>query len=275
MNDIKLIPIAHEKEKRDLPTLLHMANDYLMFVAICATYWIMRYHPDRVYWLCLVLVVTLTAYRLWLRRYSMRSKFAGTHGHMSTTTPDDSDRLVCYGDPSELALLQELQDLPFEPQIERRRSYLRRGKQSRKNPKGLVMDKTAWIILIVGLGLLILGYPFLAFATMSIIIAIPVRKVSWLTKHLYYRVIPQRLDILEFKLLSAQAKPLQSIDLSTASVTCRFDTQVATIDGVGGEERLEIDLASLRSPHSFVKYMFWAAICTTQVAPLPQHELLG
>jgi len=183
---------------------------------------------------------------------------------------DGATRLVCYGTVRELAEMQELTPVAFEPYF----------------PE-YAWD---WLPRRRGLAELLFALAFLGWAVASCFVIVPPLYtalaacaplwVLWASGRVgrpYIRVVPGRLDLLRGQRWLPKVSLLRSVDLRNARIECRFDRRQMRITPCGREaqEPLEIDLAALEAPHAFAKVVFQAAVCDRPAPPLPEDALLG
>jgi hypothetical protein len=179
--------------------------------------------------------------------------------------PFDGARLNAFGLPEELAPLAELRDTSFEPVIMER----------------MMAEWSMVRIVVLGCALAISLRLLLDLLTPGL--AGPVGSLSypigllivWLIQRLrptYYRIVPGRMDIMRFSVLTNRATILDRWDLRNAHITVRFERQRV---GLGMSETKHVRLFGLAEPHRFVAAVFQGAISTHEAPPLPDDALLG
>ncbi len=179
--------------------------------------------------------------------------------------PFDGARLNAFGRPEELAPLAELRDTCFEPVIMER-------------------ELAGWSIVsvvLLGSAVALLLRLFLDLLTPGLIgnvsfLLYPIGMfIVWLIQRLrptYYRIVPGRMDIMRFSVLTNRATIVDRWDLRNSHITVRFDRQLV---GLGMSETRHVRLAGLTEPHRFVAAVFQGAISTHETPPLPDDALLG
>lgn len=181
--------------------------------------------------------------------------------------PFDGARLNAFGRPEELAPLAELRDTCFEPVIMERM-------MAGWSILGVVVSGFAVVLCLAllldsltpGLGLPVnIGVAVYPLGMCSI----------WLIQRLrptYYRIVPGRMDIMRFSVLTNRATIVDRWDLRNAHITVRFDRRRV---GLGMSETKHVRLFGLAEPHRFVAALFQGAISTHEPPPLPDDALLG
>jgi hypothetical protein len=181
--------------------------------------------------------------------------------------PCDGARLNAFGRREELAPLAELYNIPFEPVIIER---------------VLAERSIVWIWVLGGIVAviiqLILGHVAQVGWTNFGPALYPIGMlIVWLIQRLrptYYRIVPGRMDVLRFSLLTNRARIAERYDLRTSRITARFDRGQIEFDA-DGEQTRTLKLFGLSRPYSFVAALFQGAISTHTAPPLPDDSLLG
>ncbi len=180
--------------------------------------------------------------------------------------PRSSGRLTARGKIEELSHLADIEDVPFEPVIVER----------------YTTSKSFYSVILVGL-----------FAAMALSCGfsnvMPIRQyisglalgigtaIYWFFARLrpvYYRIVPGRMDVMQFSVVSGKATLLRRFDLGDAEVEVSFkDQKVFLRSAKDGSEA--IAMSSLTEPYRFARAILHAAICTSPAPPLPDDQLLG
>ena len=190
-------------------------------------------------------------------------------------------RLVCWGEPVELRRVAELPTELTGPSAFRDTGAGSLLRMSSRSKHGLV--QIVGVLALAGLVFYCVSdNPVLVFCIMVFF------KWGWdralaLWEGRYYRVVPGRLEILRFGLVSAKVKERRSISLGDGNIVCRYDKQRLEISpspvAQGAQHPPEsvavIHLEGLDEPHAFVEAVFQGAICTRAAPELPVDELLG
>lgn len=210
-----------------------------------------------------VVITVGVIYGLQLRRKYLPKRLITSDELASALT---KARLVAEGKIKELSYVADIDDVPFEPIIVERQ----------------YAASSMGFIIFVGL--------FLAFAVQFLFDGIFGQRTSyrgigfllgftlvWIPariRPLYYRLVPGRMDLLRFSMISGKARLLKRIDLGKARIRVSFAKQSAEIRSSDGD-REDIRLWALAEPHEFIRGLFQAAICTHPAPPLPDDQLLG
>lgn len=218
--------------------------------------------------------------RWWLRRNGILS--SPNRSRVPDTTLEDVGEasLVCYGDPVELARIQGMNDHRFEPVIV---PSTRIGR-----------DKSEWMVVAAAAVALLISTEFYSFNyPMTILMVLTASVGAMLIGRVYaryYRIVPGRLDILDYGPLRARVRSRHSVSLRGASVVCRFDRRTLAVEALDitsasdtenhgnpaeQPQRVTVDLMTVASPHALAEGVFRGAICQHTAAGLPDDELVG
>lgn len=203
----------------------------------------------------------------WVR---WRSRTADLHRHS-----DPSCRLCVIGHPNDLLVHGPLDDFPFEPAVFR--SFATVGTTVQwitaipivvMAIAGLAYPRlfTAMLPLLPGsshIGIVIYGAGFVVVAAIA---------VAWFWPR-YYRVLPGRLDIMDYRPLARRGRLIRSIDLRSAKllINLRFWTVRIETDG----ESEEFLFRFMPDRRRFAHTLLLAAVSTAPAPPLPDDELIG
>ena len=110
-------------------------------------------------------------------------------------------------------------------------------------------------------------------AALSILVIAPLLHLN----SVYYRVGPQKLDVLACAFPCFRLRLLESINLESARIVCRYPKQLLEITTAVREQPTchAINLGSVDEPHKFVESLFRGAMSARNPIPLPDDELLG
>lgn len=178
-------------------------------------------------------------------------------------------RLIAFGNLYNLSHLTEISNQPFEPIIIERH---------------MVVSSMWWVfgtgmlagvmlnMFVIWFGGPLSGTPGLlaglGFGVASVLFWIPAR-----LKPLYYRIVPGRLDIMQFSLLQKRALLIRRIDLTMARIRVEFAKQTIEIQSPR-DGRLRLRLFNVSEPLEFVRGLFQGALCTHPAPPLSDDQLL-
>jgi hypothetical protein len=190
-----------------------------------------------------------------------------------------TERLVCIGDPIELDQFVGINGELREPSIFRALPISFAALQSGL----LVIVATVWVATRT-----LIGPDQLP----RILISLVALSTCVLLVHLsrgYYRVVPQRLDKLDFRRLGSIERTCQSWDLKNACITCDLARRCLEIKpsaagaGQGVEVRqavtdrspVRLSLRRFDHPHAFAIAVFQAAVCKRASPPLQCNQVAG
>jgi len=266
---VTLVPAAHwtsclEGPKQWLPqaTGVIIAGGIVLIVVA------MRTFPAMIIGLpCAAACLLAPALWTWKRRSAARRWWRGSIGGERSGDPN----LVCIGDPLELMQFLDVPNVETEPVIIRRVSV---------DPYHLghnVHGGLAFAIIAIGLLPLFLLPNWEVWMTLAILamwcIAL---RMGALLRPIYYRVVPGRLDIMQFGLLRTKPTSCESVPLRRARISCDLKKCVLKIlpNANSAPERV-IPLRELDCPLDLILAAFRAAALDREAAPLPRDELLG
>jgi hypothetical protein len=215
-----------------------------------------------------ILLVCLLGFGVWSRFFLRRisgSRAAADAQDNPASSCKGNPRLVCHGKK------RELSDLRLDGQF--REPFV---------ATAFSFQVPMWIVFLVPV--------VLAFMTAVLRVAQPLREVllggfylfvgsvrQFSPHNLYYRVVPQRLDVLRGTMWMSSLTCEKRIPLDNARIVCRFEEQKLYISLLSSpdEARYRVDLQRLTEPHAFVKAVFEAAVSPHPTPPLPDDALLG
>lgn len=180
--------------------------------------------------------------------------------------PEKSLRLRCIGHPLDIAELAGVNSAPFEPII-----VYRLIPTSSKFYRWML----AWGVLPVYITCSLLHTAaWVVFAFLSV--------VPWVFYGIQslrprcYRIVPGRLDVLQFTFWRDKGTTVEALDLRTAEVTCNFESRMLAVRSAGADGPARtFDLLTMADPLAFARGVFQAALCKAVPGSLPQDELLG
>jgi hypothetical protein len=169
--------------------------------------------------------------------------------------------------------IKEIANMPFEPQVFRASIA-----QSFTRATGIARLALSFPIAVliwatfeyVGLSSRFFAINLLLYFWIAFLLASAI--VAWI-RPTYIRIVPGRLDVMQFSGLSWRAVRTSSWDLARARVLIDSRRGVAFVDDA--DESLEFSLRLMRERQGFARALFMAALSTHPPAPLPADELLG
>jgi len=206
-------------------------------------------------------------------------------GELPLAAPDAKARLTCYGELDELRRVHLIGDVPFEPVI--LQHYWVRW-----SPR-MVIWGGLFIIALWMVGLIMSGSllrPWIGVRAAEFLrsyfmgcagfVGIPLVALGYFAAKAiyprYFRIVPGRMDVMDFNFWGTRAVRVQSVNLRTAKVLVRYDQQYCEIESTECTgERLKVDFAGMSEWHRFCEAVFRAAVSTTQTPTLPSDVLLG
>ncbi len=269
---ISLVEIEHSNVKWDQPCVLRWWNEWggAAGFAVLIIAWLnfVDFMPE--VFACLVLL--WGCMRIWNRKYS---KADAKRAKMDKFHLQNNKRLTCYGHPIELERLRFLSQEFFPPHVFKGRRSLKGLQMYGSVTQALRRTKLDEILAIIAVVLIwYAGHPLAA-----ILVGAAVFMVGWLVaarRSVFYRVVPQRLEILSFSRLSLRRSLMKSISLSDASILCHFGREQLSIHRTDSScGAIDIDLTTLESRHGFVQAIFTSALSPWIAPDLPSDELLG
>jgi hypothetical protein len=215
-------------------------------------------------------VVVLLAVSLFAWRFSLRAPRATARAAVEEPVPhrddEESPRLRCIAHPMDIAHLDGVSDVAFEPIIVYQAIPTSSEFYQRAITWGFgaicavcaILHTAAWI-------------PFAALAV-----------VPWIFRGLQslrprcYRIVPGRLDVLQFTFWRDKGTTVETLDLRIAEVTCNLKSRMLEIRSAGPDSPpRRFDLLTMADPLAFVRGIFQAALCKAVPGNLPRGELLG
>lgn len=92
----------------------------------------------------------------------------------------------------------------------------------------------------------------------------------------YYRVVPGRLDILDYTPFRRKPHSIEKINLRGATVDVRYDIGKIEIETDSCPPmKKDISLTDCKERHRFAEAIMLAAMSSAAAPPLPDDELLG
>lgn len=209
-----------------------------------------------------LLLIGAIVWKLWRIRQSGRS----LPKQRKDLTKVPGARIVVIGKPQELALLQDLEDVPFEPIII-------------SKIMNMAIYGCLGITLIIVTFVLIFTSPASRRVFGISVLAFPIGLlVSFLWRQAfptYFRIVPGRLDLIQFNAFTNRRIRFEGWDLRTSDITLDFKKQLLTIVAAKTGKKKEIQLVEAAEPYRLATAVMQAAICSYEAAPLPDDQLLG
>jgi hypothetical protein len=178
----------------------------------------------------------------------------------------NGSRLSAEGKVVELSHLADIEDVPFEPIIVER--------QLAASSLVFVMFLGIVVGFVLQCGFSEYFQRHVSFTGAAHMIGLTLVWIPARLRPLYYRLIPGRMDILRFSVLTGNARLIDQFDLRQAIVKVSFAKQRAELQIRNGQSE-EIRLWGLAEPYRFARGILQAAICTHPAPPLPENQLLG
>ncbi len=215
--------------------------------------------------------VALIAPLFWLLVREFRSLDADT-----VERPDPDVRLNCVCHPQSILRHGELQDVAFEPQVFR--PFLASSLPWTRWLLVAAISVVTFLVLVLTLYVLIGGGPYVGQGAGGAAVAAGVATAMFLWPT-YYRVVPGRLDVMEFSSLGRIPVRVTRYDLADAWLEIDLIRDVVVIGHY--DERgepytdAELSVGMMRRRTEFAHALLLAAISTHEAPPLPDDALLG
>lgn len=198
------------------------------------------------------------------RRYVRRHR-------RSPTMASPASMLICVGDSDALLSHGPIEDQPFEPMVAR----------STITPKALEKKRPAATaaMLLVYVGIFVLcamsgNLPNMGAVTIvsqaAVCVIAALGFCLWPT---YLRVVPGRLDILQYSAFGSRVIASRSVSLRDAKVIVDLPKSVVSIHRPN--EELTFSIALMPNRVLFARALFMGAISTHAAPELPEHALIG
>lgn len=184
--------VKHGYPKRDLPPLLRGVDDWWPVVGTGVFVWLFLSHPGWLFQGLLVCAAIAMGVKLWKQVWERRVRGIPTVNNIENSMTQPASRLVCYGDPSELAAVNEQNVEAFDPVIARVEP-VERGLPL-NTPLSRCFSWQGVIAPCLVIVLWVLGVPLLWAFGISIPVLVVVPRVRRLLFQTYYRVTPQTLS---------------------------------------------------------------------------------
>jgi len=183
--------------------------------------------------------------------------------------PDPNCRVRLVGLPGELDEYGQLQDVNFEPRL------FRGGLGVPLDARILLRCALLSPALMIAIGLIRSSYSPGGWFVNAFSSLMPAGIAAWtLTVFIwprYIRVVPGRLDIVEFSPFGTEPR-CRSYSLTRPTITVDMNRQIAV---VGPRERHEIGFGLIPDGRRLAYYILLAAISTHSPGPLPRDGLTG
>lgn len=184
----------------------------------------------------------------------------------------ETARLGCVGAPAILSSFGEWEDVSFEPEIFRGGFGV--WKSSDREWHVRIIGGLACLGVIVVLRYALLGSLLRGMSAFDFWIAFCFAEgANVLFWPVYLRLLPGRLDVMQFSALRRRIISIDRIPLTSAGILVNLRERYAVIDT--GVARHEIALSFMRDYKRFAYYLFLAAISSYRPPTLPDDELLG
>jgi hypothetical protein len=206
---------------------------------------------------------------LWWLCWNVRHRLACRS--LFAAGPDDAYRINCVGHPGDLGDCGPLEDVSFEPHIF---PALLSGWLSGRAiaVSAMVMVGAAAVLYAlasaVGLATEYAYVPFYFWAGMGI----AVYASTWLWPT-YVRVVPGRLEVMQFSSMRGRPPALHRYSLRSARILTDMRRWAVIVDE--GKRSVELPILLMRERRRFVHAVLLAATSTHDPAPLPPDSLLG
>lgn len=175
-------------------------------------------------------------------------------------------RLSAEGKIVELSHLADIEDVPFEPIVVER--------QFASSSLAFVMFLGIMVGFVLQCGFSEYFQRHVSFGGAAHMIGLTLVWIPARLRPLYYRLVPGRMDVLRFSVLTGNARLIDQFDLRQAIVRVSFAKQRAELQLRNGQSE-DIRLWGLAEPYRFARGILQAAICTHPAPPLPDNQLLG
>jgi hypothetical protein len=278
---VVLVPAPHEYPQRDRASWL-LVLDWLglpiLMLAVAATIypqsaWSPFYPAVIAAALTLVFLSMSMVYRVTTRRARHR---AAALGPPKTIDPYVA-RLVCFGEATELHAIAQQPPWEFEPVIVKghRTGY----RQDEPRRRVSAWAATVRVLIFAGPLVFVILFPgawrakMVCFTALYVTVAVCMARLN----SVYYRIGPQRLEVLACAFPRFNLRILDALDLSRSRIVCWYPNQVVSITPweSAGQPDCRISLQAVHEPHRLVEGLFRAARSTRGPIPLPANELLG
>lgn len=184
-----------------------------------------------------------------------------------------ASRLLCVGSPQDFERHGPIEDVPFQPELMR---------------APLVSGKIAayWTtVILTAIAVLVLGVAFapgaglaplqgFSYFFMVLPATIALFALEWLSPT-YLRIVPGRVDVMEFGVFLRGRARVTKYDLRTAKVVVDLRQLAVFIDDEEKNVRAELAIAFVRDRYRLAYYVLLAALSTHEPGPLPDDALVG
>ncbi len=181
-------------------------------------------------------------------------------------------RLVCLGSPAWLEEFGPLANVPFQPAIFFTLDPVstRRGKTGLTWALAILLIACFWCLSALRGGSFIQGGVFKLWTGFFVAYA----TTHWILWPTYYRIVPGRLDIVEFSNVPwIGTTRCTSISLRDACVLIDLQKSIALLNAMGTQHQIPFLL--VREPRRFAHTLLMGTVSTYEPAPLPHGELVG
>ena len=255
-----LVRRPHRYPQRDGRTWTRDVGVFVALLALCVFVLWAAPSPRKAHFMGLVYCGLSVPALVW-HCASKRAAKRALEADLTVDGKHGTRRIACGGMPDELRRLEEACPGPAQPEVVAANPLS--GHAGAR--VGAMFLGTGIFMVAIGIAGLIVGPVLLVGAWFA--------QRMWST---YYRVTPQRLEILCARPWRIQTRCRRRISLAEARIVCRYDLRVAVIASADSSgPPVWIDFWRVDEPHRLVEAILRGALATDPGPDLPECALLG